>query len=84
MDSRNLEEQRLGGMGQCAKAVLKVLRKVVKNQTKKSHLNFHYFFKHLNFHAKIHELYNFDKKIRFQFLNFYGDFFVYFYENIVK
>ena len=34
MDSRNLEEQRLGGMGQCAKAVLKVLglkmRKVVE------------------------------------------------------
>ena len=49
MDSRNLEEQRLGGMGQCAKAVLKVLRskmrKVVEKLRKKSHLNFFHFFK---------------------------------------
>ena len=47
MDSRNLEEQRLGGMGQCAKAVLKVLglkmRKVVEKSRKKSHLNFFIF-----------------------------------------
>ena len=55
MDSRNLEEQRLGGMGQCAKAVLKVLgskmRKVVEKLRKKSHLNF---FHCLNFWIKIH------------------------------
>ena len=48
MDSRNLEEQRLGGMGQCAKAVLKVLRskmrKVVEKLRKTSHLNFFHFF----------------------------------------
>ena len=43
MDSRNLEEQRLGGMGQCGKAVLKVLRsqtrKVVEKMRKKSYFN---------------------------------------------
>ena len=45
MDSRNLEEQRLGGMGQCAKAVLKVLRKVVKKSDKKVSSEFSLFFK---------------------------------------
>ena len=44
MDSRNLEEQRLGGMGQCAKAVLKVLRKVVEKSDKKVSSEFSLFF----------------------------------------
>ena len=49
MDSRNLEEQRLGGMGQCAKAVLKVLRKVVEKSVKKVSSEFSLFFQIFEF-----------------------------------